>query len=116
MTKATHAHFWNSSKIKRLARSTIAPETLSLSKGCNAAMYINMKHVSIRIIIWYYDEKQFIIPYTDNQSLYHAAHSLKQTLENPWGSGVGWGGGGGGGIIIFIEIYIIKCMPHSSVI
>ena len=42
MTKATHAHFWNSSKIKRLARSTIAPETLSLSKGCDVAMYINM--------------------------------------------------------------------------
>ena len=33
--------YWNSSKIKRVARSTIATETLSLSEGCDVTMYIN---------------------------------------------------------------------------
>ena len=33
--------YWNSSKIKRVARSTIATETLSLSEGCDVALYIN---------------------------------------------------------------------------
>ena len=27
--------YWNSSKIKRVVRSTVAAETLSLSDGCN---------------------------------------------------------------------------------
>ena len=39
---------WNSFKIKRVIRSTIAAETLSLSDGCDVAMY---KYVSIRIVI-----------------------------------------------------------------
>ena len=33
--------YWNSSKIKRVARSTIAAETLSLLEGCDVAVYIN---------------------------------------------------------------------------
>ena len=33
--------YWNSSKIKRVVRSTIAAETLSLSEGCDVAMYVN---------------------------------------------------------------------------
>ena len=70
--------YWNSSKIKRVARSTIAAETSSLSEGCDVAMYIN-KLVSELL---FHDGKQLnIIAYTDNQSLYNAAHTLKQTLE-----------------------------------
>ena len=69
--------YWNSSKIKRVARSNIAVEILSLSEGCDVAMYIN-KLVSELL---FHDGKQLnIIAYTDNQSLYDAAHTLKQTL------------------------------------
>ena len=68
--------YWNSSNIKRVVRSTIAVETLSLSEGCDAAMYIN-KLVSAL----FHDGKQLnIIAYTDNQSLHDGAHTLKQTL------------------------------------
>ena len=58
--------YWNSSKIKRVARSNIAVETLSLSEGCDVAMYIN-KLVSELL---FHDGKQLNnIAYTDNQSL-----------------------------------------------
>ena len=33
--------YWNSSKIKRFVRSTIAAKTLSLVDGCDVAIYIN---------------------------------------------------------------------------
>ena len=57
---------------------TIAAETLSLSEGCDLAMYIN-KLVSEFL---FNDGKQLnIIAYIDNQSLYDAVHTLKQTLE-----------------------------------
>ena len=66
--------YWNSSKIKRVVRSTIAAETLSLSEGCDIAMYIN-KLVSELL---FHDGKELnIIAYTDNQSLYDAANNLK---------------------------------------
>ena len=35
------ALYWNSSKIKRVVRSTIAAEMLALSDGCDVAIYIN---------------------------------------------------------------------------
>ena len=41
MTKVTRPLYWNASKIKRVVRSTTALETLSLSQGCDVAMYIN---------------------------------------------------------------------------
>ena len=67
--------YWNSSKLKRVV--TIAAET-SLSEGCDLAMYIN-KLVSEFL---FNDGKQLnIIAYIDNQSLYDAVHTLKQTLE-----------------------------------
>ena len=70
--------YWNSSKIKRVVRSTIAAETLSLSEGCDVAMYI----YNLVSELLFHDERQLnIIAYTDNQSLYDAAHTLKQTLE-----------------------------------
>ena len=51
-------------------------ETLSLSEGCDVAMYIN-KLVSEL----FHDGKQLnIIAYTDNQSLHDGVHTLKQTL------------------------------------
>ena len=65
--------YWNSSKIKRVVRSTIAAETLPLSEGCDLAMCIN-KLVSELL---FHNGKQFNIAYTDNRSLYYAAHTLK---------------------------------------
>ena len=74
--------YWSSSKIKRVVRSTIAAETLCLSEergGGNVAMYIN-KLVSK---LWFHDGKQLnIIAYTDNESLYDAVHTLKQTAHD----------------------------------
>ena len=70
--------YWNSSEIKRVVGSTIAAETLSLSEGCDVATHVN-KLVSELL---FHDGKQLnIIAYTDNQTLYDAAHTLKQTLE-----------------------------------
>ena len=68
--------YWNSSKIKRVVRSTIAAETLPISEGCDVAMYIN----NLVSELLFHDGRQLnIIAYTDNQSLYDAAHTLKQT-------------------------------------
>ena len=50
---------------------------MPLSKGCDVAVYIN-KLVSELL---FHDGKQLnLTAYTDNQSLYDAAHTLKQTL------------------------------------
>ena len=51
---------------------------LSLSDGCDVAIYIN------RLVseILQGDESQLdIVTCTDNQSLYDAVHSMKQTLK-----------------------------------
>ena len=51
---------------------------MSLSEGCDIAVDIN-KLVSQLLL---HNEKQLnITTYTDNQSLYNSAHTLKQTLE-----------------------------------
>ena len=58
--------YWNSSKIKRVVCSTSAAKTLSLSDGCDVAMYINRLVLKIVLV----DGSQLdIITYTDNQSL-----------------------------------------------
>ena len=71
--------YWNSSKVKRVVRSTIAVENLSLSDGCDVAVYINRLVSEILRV----DGSQLdIITYIeDNQSLHDAVHSMKQTLE-----------------------------------
>ena len=59
--------YWNSSKIKRVVCSTSAAKTLSLSDGCDVAMYINRLVLKIVLV----DGSQLdIITYTDNQSLW----------------------------------------------
>ena len=53
-------------------------EPLPISEGCDVSMYIN----KLKSELLFYDGKQLnIIAYKDNQSLYDAAHTLKQTLE-----------------------------------
>ena len=70
--------YWNRSKIKKVVRSIIAVETLSLSEGCDVAMHIN----KLILELLFHDGKQLnSIACRDNQSLYNAAHTLKQTLE-----------------------------------
>ena len=68
----------NSSKIKRVTRSTITAKALHLSKGCNEAIHIN------RLVseLLFHDGKHLnITVYADNRGLYNAAHTIKQTLE-----------------------------------
>ena len=69
--------YWNSSKIKRVVHSTIAAETLSLVHGCDVAIYINNL---LSEILHTQPNCLSITAYTDNQSVYDAVHSIKQTL------------------------------------
>ena len=68
--------YWTHQK-QRAVHSTIAAETLSLRDGCDVAIYINRLVSEILRV----DGSQLdIIIYTDNQSLYDAVHSIKQTF------------------------------------
>ena len=58
--------YWNSSKIKRVVRSTIAVETLCLSDGCDVAIYINRL---VSEIVQVDGSRLDIITYKDNHSL-----------------------------------------------
>ena len=62
----------------KVVRSTIAAQALSLLDGCHVAIYVNNMlseplHTKPNCLS--------ITAYTDNQSLYDAVHSMKQTLE-----------------------------------
>ena len=70
--------YWKSSKVKRVVRSTIGAETLSLSEGCDIALFTNKL---ISEIIYKNKIDLCITAYTDNQSLYDAVNSMKQTSE-----------------------------------
>ena len=59
-------------------RSTIGAETLSLSEGCDIALFTNKL---ISEIIYKDKIDLCITAYTDNQSLYDAVNSMKQTSE-----------------------------------
>ena len=66
--------YWNSSKIKRVERSTIAAETLSLIDVCDVAIYINnllseFLHTEPSCLS--------ITAYTQNHSLYDTVHNMK---------------------------------------
>ena len=64
-----------SSKINHSSRDIVSFR----EGGGNVAMYIN-KLVSK---LWFHDGKQLnIIAYTDNESLYDAVHTLKQTAHD----------------------------------
>ena len=69
--------YWDSSKIKRVVRSTIAAETLYLTDECDVSIYINR---SLELLLEH-GKRREVIAYTDNQSLYNAGHNKKQTLE-----------------------------------
>jgi len=61
---------WNSSRIKRVAKSTLAAETLALSQGCDNAIYISQLAAEAKLI-----NKAPIKAFTDNQSLFDAVHT-----------------------------------------
>ena len=71
--------FWNSSRIKRVARSTITSETLSLSDGCDTAMFI--KALVSETIEINAQSSIKINAYIDNQSLHDLLHNTKHALE-----------------------------------
>ena len=63
---------WNGNKIKRVVRSTIAAETLSLQEGLEDAMYLkNILKQLIKV------QELPIIAFVDNRSVVEAVHSTK---------------------------------------
>ena len=67
---------WNSSKIKRVLRSTLAAETLALNEGCETALYLSqilaeilhLEHIPSTCL-------------TDNKPLYDVTNSLTSTTD-----------------------------------
>lgn len=62
---------WSSGKIKRVVRSTIAAEALSLQTGIEAALYMRQIIKNMTVV------NVPIIGYTDNKSVIQAIHSTK---------------------------------------
>ena len=73
---------WNSSRIRRVVRSTIGAETLPLIEGCDTALYISemVSEISKRMNTKAPSPVN-IEALTDNQSLFDTIHSTKQTSE-----------------------------------
>lgn len=63
---------WNASKIKRVVRSTLAAEALSLMLGLEAALYV--RSILSELLI---TPKIPVIAYVDNRSVVEAVHSTK---------------------------------------
>ena len=73
---------WNSSRIRRVVRSTIGAETLSLIEGCDTAWYISEMVFEIsKRMNTNAPSPVNIEALTDNQSLFDTIHSTKQTSE-----------------------------------
>ena len=67
---------WSSTKIRRVARSTVTAETLAMLDACDAAFFLS-KIVSEAFDIQHID----IHTMTDNKSLFDNVHSSKMTVE-----------------------------------
>ena len=70
---------WKANKIKRVVRSTLAAETLSLVEGLDTAFYLG--HLVSEILC---NTKKNVVPidcYIDNKSLYDNIHSTKMVAE-----------------------------------
>ena len=63
---------WSSHKLKRVSRSTLTAETLALADAVDAAMLLS---VLISEVIYNSAKSIPIVCYTDNDSLYKAAHT-----------------------------------------
>ena len=62
---------WNSSRIKRVVRSTLAAETIALMDGCDAAFLV--ANLIGETLLKKYKIESVVI--TDNQSLYNTVHT-----------------------------------------
>ena len=63
---------WSSHKLKRVSRSTLTAETLALADAIDAAIYIS---ALMSEVIYDSGKSVPIVCYTDNDSLYQAAHT-----------------------------------------
>ena len=70
---------WNSTRMKRVVRSTLAAETLSIVDRCETALYF--LDVVRSISMSGEDSCPDVINITDNKSLFNAVHSTKLTLD-----------------------------------
>ena len=67
---------WNSSKLKRVARSTLAAESLSLPEGCDSAFFV------AKLISFINNSSNIpISAYTDSDSLYKTAMTTNLTID-----------------------------------
>ena len=71
--------YWNSAKIKRVVKSTMAAETLSLSEGCDTAQFIS-KLIS-EVLRLKSDKCLPITAFTDNRSLYDTINTSNQVSD-----------------------------------
>jgi len=67
---------WKSNKLRRVARSTLAAETLALTEGCDAAFLITNLAKEAGLI-----KNQKILAYTDNKSLFDCAATSSQVAD-----------------------------------
>ena len=66
---------WSSTRIKRIARSTLAAETLALTAGCDSAFFLSQLLAEIR------GKQTDIHALTDNKSLCDTVDTTKQILD-----------------------------------
>ena len=70
---------WSSIKLKRVARSTLAAETLTLIDGCDTSFFI--ASLAKEIIYPKFPKDIAIEGYTDNHSLYETLKSTNSVLD-----------------------------------
>ena len=70
---------WSSTKLKRVARSTIAAETLALSDGCDTSYFV--ASLAKEMIFTKQHNNINIEAFTDNRSLYETLHTTKSILD-----------------------------------
>ena len=71
---------WNSTRLKRVTRSTIPAETLALTDGCDTAFFIaNLITDTLQI------QTISVTALTDNQSLHNTIKTSKLTLNHQLG-------------------------------
>ena len=70
---------WSSVKLKRVARSTIAAETLALSDGCDTSYFV--ASLAKKIILMKQNQNINVEAFTDNRSLYETLHTTKSILD-----------------------------------
>lgn len=70
---------WSSIKLKRVARSTLAAETLALTDGCDTSFFI--ASLAKEIIYPKFPKDIAIEGYTDNHSLYETLKSTNSVLD-----------------------------------